>query len=344
MLLKDMLRHRNAWLGVAIIWIAFFHSNIDFGSSLLHRIFSFGYGGVDICLFASGVGCYYSLSANSDVGAFMKKRLRRLAPTYLCFIVFWLLYKQVTAPLPFQVVLGNVFGVQHLTGLGGEFNWYISAILLFYFLAPYLKIVTDKATPVGQTVFLAFLVLLTVPFWFSVTYIIIVTRLPVFCLGMFFAKAAQKEKRATGKFHALIAAAFLIGLAMLVIFYKYHGIMLWAKGLSWYPFILMTPGICVLISYVAAAFEKVKLLSRLTGFLELAGKYSFEIYLIHIPLIEIIILCINRFGLHRYRDLIWGAGVILLAAGCVILKRLAELTVKCTEHFASAQSRKERAC
>ena len=156
MLLKDMLKYRNAWLGVAMIWIVFYHAKINIGLDILHTIKAFGYGGVDICLFASGAGCYFSLSANSDIGTFIKRRFVRLAPTYLCFIVFWLIYKFFIDSISLQAVLGNIFAIQNFTGLGQHFNWYISAIILFYFLAPYLKIVVDRASSISKTAFLFF--------------------------------------------------------------------------------------------------------------------------------------------------------------------------------------------
>ena len=88
---KDFLRYRQSWLGVALIWIMFFHMPFDFG--LLQYPIAAGYGGVDICFFASGIGCFYSLSSNSDVLSFMKRRTQRLLPTYLIFIVFWLVFQ-----------------------------------------------------------------------------------------------------------------------------------------------------------------------------------------------------------------------------------------------------------
>jgi lauroyl/myristoyl acyltransferase len=33
MYLKDLLRYRKVWLGVALIWIILFHLPLDFGSA-----------------------------------------------------------------------------------------------------------------------------------------------------------------------------------------------------------------------------------------------------------------------------------------------------------------------
>ena len=86
-LFKDLLRFRNVWLGIAMIWIVLFHIPIEWPIKVLDFIINLGYAGVDICLFASGIGCYYSLTSNSDVGVFIKRRLNRIMPMYLIFIV-----------------------------------------------------------------------------------------------------------------------------------------------------------------------------------------------------------------------------------------------------------------
>ena len=82
---KDLLRYRRVWLGIALIWVILFHCPLDFG--LLSYFRAIGYGGVDICLFTSGIGCFYSLSSDSDVVGFMKRRVKKLMPTYIVFIL-----------------------------------------------------------------------------------------------------------------------------------------------------------------------------------------------------------------------------------------------------------------
>ena len=54
-------KYRDTWVGIAMLWIVFFHLDIDIGNKVLSLIKLFGYGGVDICLFCSGIGCYNSL-------------------------------------------------------------------------------------------------------------------------------------------------------------------------------------------------------------------------------------------------------------------------------------------
>ena len=58
--------YRGALMGVAIIWVMLYHLG-DIDVSVISVIFGVGYGGVDIFLFLSGFGLYFSFS-NTKVG------------------------------------------------------------------------------------------------------------------------------------------------------------------------------------------------------------------------------------------------------------------------------------
>ena len=145
MKIKDTLKYRNIWLGCAMIWIVLYHTEVYMSIGLLRYFKGMGYGGVDICLFASGIGCYFSLDKNPEIINFFKRRFIRIAPTYWCFICIWFIYRALIGKLKLSAVLGNVLGIQSLTGLGNEFNWYISALLILYILAPIFKAIVDKS-------------------------------------------------------------------------------------------------------------------------------------------------------------------------------------------------------
>ena len=98
--LKRIFKHRNFWVGVAMVWIVFFHSAVMVSWVPLNVFKDLGYAGVDICLFASGIGCYYSLEKDPDILRFLKRRATRLAPVYYCFIIPWLIYKVRSPPVP----------------------------------------------------------------------------------------------------------------------------------------------------------------------------------------------------------------------------------------------------
>lgn len=323
MYFKDLLRYRQVWLGLAMLWIILFHLPVDVG--LLEYPKAIGYGGVDICFFASGIGCFYSLSAESDVGSFMKRRLKRLVPTYVVFVVFWLIYQYITGNFNLQMALGNLLALQTFTGLGQEFNWYISAIFLFYILAPYFMAIVKRASAVSNILFLLFLLVCSVPFWGADAYIVAVTRLPVFFAGMVFADMCRKDKRMTTGFGIGMIAIFLLGVAVLLVSNDVAPEYLWSYGLHWYPFILITPPLCIAISYISMGLEKIKATKLLLSFFSLCGSYSFELYLVHILLVSCISDCIRIFDLSHVSYLVWAAGGVLLAAGCYLLRHFTML-------------------
>lgn len=320
---KQLLRYRSVWLGVAMIWIMLFHLPFSLPSQPLSTLQSIGYGGVDLCLFASGIGCYFSLTADSDPGHFLKKRVSKLLPTYLIFILLWLLYRVLDGlEVNFQMALGNILAIQSFTTHSNDFNWYISAILLFYLLAPYLKLFIDRTNSYIKYWFVLFLIALSIPFWFANTLIITATRLPIFYIGMLFADKCQDGVSLSAKGLLYYIGAFAIGTAGLFLSFRYVAGLLWPMGLFWYPFILMTPAICIILSYVMHYVDKVNAGKHLTKILTLIGEYSFELYLLHIPLIEVIEKFITHFQLQKFQILIWMTGIPILALGCYILRRI----------------------
>ena len=320
---KDMLRYRQTWLGVAMLWIILFH--LPFSIGKLDFFKSIGYGGVDICIFASGIGCFCSLSYDSDIFTFTKKRLKRLVPTYLIFIIVWLMYQYICGNFGFQMAIGNIFAVQNFTGHPQAFNWYISAIFLFYILAPYFKVIVDRLNFKHRCMFLFFLILFSIPFWNADTYIITVTRLPIFYLGMIFADICQKNNKIIKKDICSMFVSFIIGVFLLFIFYRYASQNLWSCGLHWYPFIFLTPPLCFMISYVSIFLKKTKITKWLVDFLSLCGDYSFELYMVHILLVDVTSRVISYFNLSGW---FWLSNIILIPIGCFALRRFTLLCRK----------------
>ena len=323
MCVKDLLRYRQVWLGTALIGVVLFHCPLSLGP--FNFLKAIGYGGVDICLFASGIGCFYSLSSDSHIVSFMKRRIKRLAPTYIIFILFWLAYQYIIGNWGLQMALGNLLALQNFTGHGYDFNWYISAIFLLYILAPYFKSIAEQATPVHKNIFLMFLLVCSVPFWKADTYIITITRLPIFYIGMIFANECKKNYQITRSTIVFGGIAFILGITILLLSYVFAKQYLWSYGLYWYPFVLITPPLCLGISYVSMFLEKAKITKPIISFLSLCGNYSFELYLVHIPLFSIIPVLIKKYDLSNINYLIWAAGIVAIAIGCYVLRYLTVL-------------------
>lgn len=104
-------KYRNSWMGLAILWIVLFHLQYDFGGDslrFLSYIKSIGYGGVNIFLFASGIGCFCSLEKNDNLMEFFKRLIKRIFPIYIVFIMCWILYKALLEQKNLIEAIGNI--------------------------------------------------------------------------------------------------------------------------------------------------------------------------------------------------------------------------------------------
>ena len=324
--LKKCLNFRNLWIGIAMLWIVFFHSSLEIDSQGLVLFKNFGYGGVDICLFASGMGCYFSLEKDPDILKFLSRRAKRLGPAYLCFILPWLLWKEWISTMPFPAVLGNLFGIQSFISWDYHFNWYISGLVLYYFAMPYLKRLTDSCKTICQDG-LAWLCLgvFTVSFWNSGNSIVILSRLPVLYSGLVFGKLAKQGYVLRGKDDLMMGIAALAGICALLLCQFRFPALLWNCGFYWYPFALIVPGSCVFFSWLAEKMEKCKALRWIKKFLEFVGTYSFELYLVHVFFYEGVMPQFLDYLWKITVNMQWLMSLPVIILGTFLLNRVASL-------------------
>ena len=265
-------------MGLAILLVMFFHSGmlVDEPFKTFRAI---GIGGVDIFIFASGVGCHYSLSKNPDAISFFKRRAKRILPTWWTFlIIFWLLREYRGFDPPWQAFIGNALLVQGFADWHFTFDWYISAMLGLYLLAPYFSSFASRNTSLRSFLSVeAVLLAVTIPFW-GHEHLMFISRLPIFYLGITVATLAQHgvlidRRRAIG-----LLIATTVGLIVLFSCSKmFPPSFLSDFGLWWYPFILIVPGLCFGLSFILSRAPLLinKILSKVGGL-------SFELYLVHV--------------------------------------------------------------
>ena len=322
MTLKEVIKYRKIWMGFAILWVIFFHFGYK-PPDPLAALQSSGYSGVDIFFFASGIGCYLSYSRDKNAAAFIKRRFIRIMPTYFVFIVIWCTYKVITDGMDFTTVLGNIFCVQDLTGKDGSFNWYFGAMWIFYLLTPYFVAVADKIKkPAGCVLFCLLLVLFSFPFWNVKALIIIVTRMPVYFLGMYLAKRSQEsDEKISLKFMLIATVLSIISMAAFIVcYFKLHD-ELWNYGLWWYPFIITAPTICLYLSFICKQLEEKSAGQKILKAFSFIGSYTFELFLVHLFVFkEVSSMIMERQPNHVIA--IWFAALIPVAIGAAILYQL----------------------
>lgn len=317
---SNVLKYRNIWVIFGVIWVMLYHSGVEV-SGILEDFKTIGQGGVDISLFASGVGCYYSFCKCRDYEAFIIRRIKRIMPSWIVFVSVWLGYKIWEGEVTFSNILGNLLGYQSLTGKGGEFSWYISAIMLFYFFTPYLFIITEKITSIIKAILvISLIIVISFSFW-DTPFLIIVTRVPIYFIGMLYAKQTMKKDKLKKSQVLLLAFMFLAGLGILFVSNKFSSADLWKIGLVWYPFILVAPGACILISALCVMANRYKLGKVIIDFLAKAADYSFELFLVHVLIFDVYRQLISIGVLNNYLWC-WVWLIIPIALGSVFLKKV----------------------
>lgn len=142
--LKDIGKNRLATMGIAAILVMIVHL---WGATewpmWLQHIQQFGQNGVDIFLFLSGLGCFYSISSRST-GEFYQRRFLRIIPSHLIVLIAYGLIKV----LSWKYSVWDYYYENSLLAFithGYTLGWFVSAILILYAITPLLyKLYTKR--------------------------------------------------------------------------------------------------------------------------------------------------------------------------------------------------------
>ena len=320
MKLEDSFYHRSSWMGVAILWVAFFHCGLSVDVEPVKFLKSIGYGGVDIFIFASGLGCRYSLTKNPDAISFFERRARRILPTWWTFLIIcWLLLEPQGFDPPWQAFIGDALLIEGFADWHYTFNWYLSAMLMTYLLAPYLSSLAARSSTLKSFLLIELLMFaITIPFW-EHEHLMFVSRLPIFYVGIVVATLAQRGAIIDRRAAIGLFSATTVGVIALFSCSKiFPPGFLNDFGLWWYPFILITPGLCFGMSWTLS-----KMPSTINKMLSTVGGLSFEIYLVHLLLMRII-----EHKSIAIDGVEWLAWLAVVAIGSVGLKFLVTTLVR----------------
>ena len=128
-------------------------------------------------------------------------------------------------------MLGNVLGIQSFTGKGSEFNWYVSALILLYLLTPIFKAIIDKSTKIKHHILMVGLLLvISLAYWGTEDFILIATRIPIFYLGMIYAKDCCDEKELRKKDVLGYVIALIVGVGIYFMFQFEFTDFMWTYG------------------------------------------------------------------------------------------------------------------
>ena len=268
---KLLSKYRTQILGIAIVWCLAFHSGYQFSSSILNAILFYGWVSVDIFLFLSGVGIYFSLQKESSSKLFYMKRFLRIYPSFIIAVIVYSVYKNFSLP---ETIL-NILTVNYWINSPYQFNWFMSGLIVLYAISPwYYKLF--KRSPGIVTVIGVVLVLLIVAVTpLHVFYV--TTRIPIFLIGFYFGYLILEKKLSEAENRRNIWIMFFAFVIGLVCFY-YVRTNLWGlvPQLRTLCIIFIAPFLSLAIAQVLSIFKNYKY-----PFLSFLGKYSLILYLFY---------------------------------------------------------------
>ena len=275
-------KYRTQLMGIAIIWIMLFHSHIHPTNIILSTIKSMGYGGVDIFMFLSGFGIYYSLFIKKEtLKVFYKKRALRVLPYYIPIVLLISIFYYVHDVWDIKQCFYNVTTLGFWFGLGHFkiFDWYVPSLLMLYLFSPLLaKLfrINKNVVTVSLIVFyylLSFLLLET-----KLSYLVIfTTRIPLYIAGFWFADyiTNHKDAKLSPVGVLIVIISLIIGFSLLV--YTLYTPDLWMQNdMTRFPFAIITFPFCMIYAYLFSLAKNYKY-PILTFF----GTYTLVLFIFH---------------------------------------------------------------
>ena len=283
---------RSILMGISTIMIVFFHCfSLKFyqfiPNEFIAKLFSFirlnSNIGVDIFLFLSAVGLYFSLSKDYNIKSFYKKRIVRIIPAFLIVAIIYYIFLNVGI----LSLLSNTTLISFYLNGVRDF-WFFALIIPLYLVYPFLykninkygikSLLIELLIVIGLT----FLIMYAFPSVYK-NIEIALTRIPVFLIGVYFGKCINNKQEINSLYIVLSLILFLI--------FNY---LLFNFKISPYIFVryidcILAISIIFMISYLYSN-KKCKFLDKSLLFM---GTYSLEVYLIFEKLSKYLLKVLN---------------------------------------------------
>lgn len=214
---KDISTYRSELMGLSILWIMMLHFTFN-QIKPLGFIAQYGYAGVDIFMYVSGLGLFFSLDKGENITNYYKKRLLRIFPTY--FIIGGITNLLITH----DDILTYIFRYSTIGfWIGKEYaEWFIPSIILLYLLAPFIKKLIDKKWHI--IICIIVVCIYVTAFYFTDkedlldrSHFFFLYRIPAFIFGMICSYWLKNNMSNKYFFYILV-----LGLPFFIYFYPFH--------------------------------------------------------------------------------------------------------------------------
>jgi peptidoglycan/LPS O-acetylase OafA/YrhL len=279
--LANISRYRGELMGIAMIFIFLFHialprSNMFFG---LRRI---GNIGVDMFLFLSGVGLWFSWMKHPSLKHFFKRRYLRVYPAwFIISCLYYIPHFHGGGVRAWIDLLGDVT-INWDFWLHDELKfWYIPAMMMLYLFAPpYMQLIRRHPVyrwlPVVMILW-CILVQYVTPIHNAVGHIeIFWSRVPIFFVGINMGEAVRRKDKMDGASIWMILIVFAMTLsASIFLEQELHGhFPIYVERMLYIPLTITT---ILLLNRVFRRTPK-----WFNTIFKFVGALSLECYLIHI--------------------------------------------------------------
>ncbi len=281
--LGNISRFRAEQMGAAMLFVILFHVALDRGDPF-YGLRRCGNVGVDIFLFLSGVGLWFSWVKTPDVLRFYRRRLLRIVPTWLVVATAFYLPDYLGARR-FSRSLVDLIGditINWDFWLHDELTfWYVPAIMALYLVAPwYMRLVQSRPVyrwlPLLMVIWCV-MVQWVLPIHHAVGHIeIFWSRVPIFFIGINFGEMVRTRRQLPGEAVWLLLITFLMtfGTCLYLEQVRHGQFPLFVERMLYIPFTVCT--VLVMNRIFRRTPQWVNRLFRFVGAL------SLEAYLIHI--------------------------------------------------------------
>lgn len=285
-------KKRREIMGVAIIYVIIFHCYIDLaekmGIPILTSILGNGNIGVEIFLFLSGIGLYFSMSKDESILPFYSRRITRVViPWLIMSFPYWVLKSLIVDKDNIGVFLINWSGISFWTK-GITTTWYVAFIILLYFIYPFIFRLQKKNDYFVILTAAVVVVLNVTLFAVNTDYYskieIALTRIPVFLLGSYMGSVLKKKNWNSKK----QAASVIYIILMLVIFLigKYSSSL--SEEMSTLLIRYGEQSIAFLIIICSCLIFNKLTVKPIVGIFSFMGGITLEAYLLHVFMLNVV--------------------------------------------------------
>ena len=307
-------------MGIACILIIFAHSFfLSEKTSLIYFFRTKSQIGVDIFLFLSGIGLYYSYIKNNNIKEFYLKRFSRILPLYFIIIIIWLSFfdKNINTFMDFfnRITFIDFF-------IDDDFShWFIIFILLMYLIFPILYKILFVEIEYEKTYLFIITLILTVVIYVALSFVInsdtkepywielFLSRMSIFLWGIvagYFVKNNFKINFVKTMIYLILT--IIVGFSLI-----YYKVGIFASlTFTRCLYAPMAIALCIILSQLLTLLKDNGFIKQILAYI---GKYTLEIYLLYEKVEGLILEEFRKFD---------NSGILCIAISIIITFVLAD--------------------